>query len=118
MDRRLEAFRRGAARIGARNTGRRYSAELRALAIEYAQSRITSGEASRSVADELGVPAQTLAYWLSKVAGTNALIPVEIVRHESPVASSEGSVRVLLPEGIVIAGLTTDDAIRVVRGLR
>ena len=64
MDRRVEVFRREAARIGRGGTGRRYPASARAMAVEYARAQIAKGVTVAAIAAELGVPGQTLTYWI------------------------------------------------------
>src|SRR5512139_2968050 len=119
MDRRVEAFQREAARIKSRGTGRRYPASVRTLAVEYARAQIAKGASTAAIAAELGIPGQTLTYWLSKETFEATLLPVRVVaRSEREPATDDATVRVLTPEGLVIAGLTTEQAIRLVRGLR
>ena len=64
MDRRVEVFRREAARIGRGGTGRRYPASARAMAVKYARAQIAKGVTVAAIAAELGVPGQTLTYWM------------------------------------------------------
>ncbi len=119
MDRRVEVFRREAARIGRGGTGRRYPASARAMAVKYARAQIAKGVTVAAIAAELGVPGQTLTYWMSKTSSEPKLLPVRVVdRVERAADIEEATVRVLTPEGLVIAGLTTEQAVRLVRGLR
>lgn len=108
MDRRVEAFRREAARIKSRGTGRRYPVAVRTLAVEYARAQIAKGASTAAIAAELGIPGQTLTYWFSKETSEATLLPVRVVaRSEREPAAEDATVRVLTPEGLVIAGLTT-----------
>lgn len=122
MDRRVESFRRGASRVEGSGTGRRYPMSLRATAVEYARSEIARGGSVSAAAGALGVNGQTLTYWLSKSPTPSAqasLVPVHVV---DVVASRRqqrsDSIAMTLPNGIVVSGLTTDDILVLVRGLR
>lgn len=56
---------------------------------------------------------------MSKTSSEPKLLPVRVVdRVERAADIEEATVRVLTPEGLVIAGLTTEQAVRLVRGLR
>jgi len=63
MDGRLEEFRRRAMEAGPKRSGRKFSAELIAIAREYAQARRADGATWQCVADELGVSMLTARRW-------------------------------------------------------
>ena len=116
MDRRVQEVRRGAARLELKTTGRRYPAELRELAVASAREHVALGGAVSGAAAALGVPAQTLTYWMNKTSGCSALVRVEVEREEPRAASS--TIAVTLPCGTVVSGVTAAEAVFVVRGLR
>ena len=63
MDIRLEEFRRGAAEVGPRRTGRKFPSDLVSIAREYAQCRRAEGVTWQGIADELGVSMLTARRW-------------------------------------------------------
>lgn len=82
MDRRVQEFRRGAARLESKTTGRPYPSPLRELAVSSAREHVAAGGAVSSAAASLEVPPQTLTYWLSKASGCTALSRVEMARDD------------------------------------
>lgn len=63
MDTRLEEFRKRAAEVVPRRTGRKFPSDLIAVAREYAQSRRAEGLTWQGIADELGVSMLTARRW-------------------------------------------------------
>lgn len=116
MDRRVQEFRRGAARLESRTTGRRYPSALRELAVSIAREHVATGGTVSSAAATLGVPAQTLTYWLNKASGCMALVRVDVAREEDVRETS--TIAITLPCGTVVSGMTAAEAVFVVRGLR
>ena len=112
---------------------KRYSAELRQDLVSYAASRNATGESFKQVATELGLPAATLVHWCegpgqrkprSRPVGFRP-VSLQADAGLSPATSAQRSVTpttssqpvVVLPDGVRIEGLTTDEVVEFVRSL-
>jgi hypothetical protein len=120
IDDELRDFRRELARV---ERGQWYPEALRERVAAWAGGRRAGGATWREIAATIGVPAETLRRWTSTTARTAgpALVPIEVVsepeaEHEHQGADDRG-VRIITPGGHRIEGLTTADAIAIVRVL-
>jgi predicted transcriptional regulator len=120
IDDELRDLRRELARIE-RGRGLWYPDALRERAAAWARARREVGATWREISATVGLPAETLRRWTSAAArdARPALVPIEIVRE--PEAEDHGvadrDVRIMTPGGLRIEGLTTADAIAIVRVL-
>lgn len=123
----VERFRQAAARWSSGiGTGKRYPARLREFAVSYARREQGRGRAVSAVAKQLGVPAQTLSYWLGHAAKPKAssVVAVRVRPSSRPsdgadvVSKPPSSVVVMTPEGYRIAVGHVDEAAALVRALR
>ena len=120
VDDELRDFRRELARV---ERGQWYPDALRARAAAWARAQRDVGATWREISAAIGVPAETLRRWTSTTARdashAHALVPIEIVRDpeaENHRAGARG-VRIITAGGHRIEGLTTADAIAIVRVL-
>jgi transposase-like protein len=104
MDTRVKVFREEASRQGVGRAGRRYPAQMRAMAVALAQER--SEEPLGRVAADLGVSALSLQRWIEK--GEPARFrPIEV--EPEVVASARARDLVLItPSGYRVEGLETE----------
>jgi hypothetical protein len=112
MDARVKRFRDAVARSGVGAVGRRYPAELRALAVVVAQER--REEPLARVASDLGVSAVSLQRWLEQgePAGFRS---VEI---ESGPAEARGrGLALITPRGYRVEGLEAEVLVSLLRVL-
>ena len=120
IDDELRDFRRELARVE-RGRGHWYPDALRERAAAWARGRRDVGATWREISAAVGLPAETLRRWTSTTArdASPALVPIEIV--SEPEAENRGTedrgVRIITPSGHRIEGLTTADAIAIVRVL-
>ena len=118
IDDELRDFRRELARV---ERGQWYPAALRERAASWARAQREVGATWREIAATLDLPAETLRRWTSTTtpAVRPALVPIEIVNEAE--AENHGTddrgVRIITPGGHRIEGLTTADAIAIVRVL-
>lgn len=87
---------------GRRGQSRRYSQELRELAVRYGRERAASGAGVERVAGELGISGQTLRQWLRPAAG--GFRPVKLVEER---AARE--LVLVTPSGCRIEGLRLEE---------
>jgi hypothetical protein len=93
--------------------GRRYSPDLKARIIEFAQSRRGEGASWVEVAGEIGIGFETLRRWcIAAEPKSRAMVPVRVVDDEDEVTVSVASAG-----GYRIDGLTLPQAIAVLRAL-
>jgi transposase-like protein len=93
--------------------GRRYSPDLKARIIEFAQSRRGEGASWAEIAGEIGIGFETLAGWcMAAEPKTRAMVPVRVVPDRDEV-----TVSVVSAGGHRIEGLTLPEAIAVLRAL-
>lgn len=112
MDARVKRFREAAARSGVGGVGRRYPAELRAVAVAVAQER--SGEPLARVASDLGVSVVSLQRWLEQ--GEPAVFrPVEI--EPGPATVPAGGLALITPRGYRVEGLEAGVLVSLLRVL-
>lgn len=112
MDARVRRFREEVSRRSVGGVGRRYPAELRAVAITVARER--GSEPLSRVAADLGVSPLSLQRWLEQ--GEPACFrPVE-VKPEPVFASARGLV-LITPQGYRVEGLGTEELVCLLRGL-
>ena len=109
----LEKFRSGARRSnrGRSRLGRRYSSELRSVAVRHLLAEQGHGRGLDEIAGELGVNPLTLRRWSEASSGFRE---VEVVDCRDAAASCV----VVTPDGYRIEGLDAARAIEVVRALR
>jgi len=112
MDARVESFRNAVARSGAGGVGRRYPAELRALAVAVAQER--REEPLARVAADLGVSAVSLQRWLEQ-GEPAGFRPVEI--EPSPAAAPAVGLALITPRGYRVEGLEAGVLVSLLRVL-
>lgn len=112
MDARVKRFRDAVARSGVGGVGRRYPAELRALAVAVAQER--REEPLARVAADLGVSAVSLQRWLEQ-GEPAGFRPVEI--EPSPVATLARGLALITPRGYRVEGLEAGVLVSLLRVL-
>ena|ERR1700722_5151739 len=93
--------------------GKRYSPDLKARIIEFAQSRRGEGASWAEVAGEVGIGFETLRRWcMSAKPKRRAMVPVRVVADRE-----ESTVSVVSAGGHRIEGLTLAEAIAALRAL-
>lgn len=114
----LRHFRRELARV---ERGQWYPDALRERVAAWARARRAVGTTWREISTAVGLPAETVRRWTSSTsrAASPALVPIEVV--SDPEIENRGAgercVRIITPGGHRIEGLTTADAIAIVRVL-
>lgn len=98
---------------GRSRAGRRYSAELRHLAVSYLEKCLQRGETRGSAARKLGVSELTLKRWQTEGKRNGRLRQVEVIDRKS----SDDMVLVT-PEGYRVEGLSEPGVIRLLGQLR
>lgn len=112
MDARVKRFRAEAARHGVGRVGRRYPAEMKAIAVALAEER--GAEPLSRVASELGVSELSLQRWLEQ--GEPARFrPVE-VEMES-IGAPAGGLVLITPRGYRVEGLEAESLASLLRVL-
>ena len=105
--------------VSSRNRGGgkrcRYGAELRSLAVGYANSERQSGRSWALISSELGVNVNLLQKWCRE--GSSDFARVEVEEEASRSGSSSGSLRVRTPSGYDIEGLCVAEAVQLLLGL-
>jgi transposase-like protein len=109
-------FRKVAAQKRRQGTGARYSDGMRRFALAHAQVRLKEGAGVQTVAAELGLAGQTLAYWLRTKEGaapSARLVPVTLTRASveenardatrAPIVIFSGAVRIEVPDASTAA---------------
>ena len=125
----VSEFRRAAAEASrGRGTGKRYPAPLREFAVEHAKQELANGRAMAAVARSLGVPGQTLTYWLARSGPKSpSVVSVRIrpsereARSTAPLPSSlttRTGIVVMTADGYRIAVGSVGEAAALVRALR
>lgn len=112
-----------ALREAARSSRGRFSSELREQLIAATHQLYASGETMASVGELIGISQQTVSRYLDEVPTVEASLstveapsPVrEVVISDDVVAAPSKTVRT--PSGFVVEGLTTDEAVMLVRAL-
>lgn len=94
---------------GRRGQSRRYSQELRGLALRYRAERAESGAGVERVADELGISGQTLRNWLRPTVG--GFRQVEVVAERAA-----RDLVLVTPGGCRIEGLGLEDVAALLGG--
>jgi hypothetical protein len=93
--------------------GKRYSPDLKARIIEFAQSRRSEGASWAEVAGDIGIAFETLRRWcMAAEPKPRAMVPVRVVADRD-----EATVSVASAGGHRIDGLTLHAAIAVLRAL-
>jgi transposase-like protein len=118
--RRIEAEQRRGA------TGRRgYSLKLRQLVLEHVASSARSGDGTTRVARRLGLRPETIGRWQRWEEGktTSTFHAITVVEDASPqpVAVELGrtvGISLRTPCGVVVGGLSANDLVTILRGLR
>ena len=103
MDARVKRFQQQAAQQGAGGVGKRYSAELRRLAVEVAQGR--RQEPLSRIARELGISVPSLQRWIEQEEPAQ-FRPVQVRLAAEPERSTEPPRPILItPRGYRVEGL-------------
>lgn len=95
-------------RRGEVGPGKRVSAELRRIAVEYARRVLDRGDDLDAVASRLSVLPVTLERWLDQVPIEPTLREV-VIRDELDGGTVSGCVTLVTPEGFRIEGLQASD---------
>lgn len=117
-----EQFRQQVLARGGVGPRARYTPEQRQQAVEYVRERQQQGASVEEVARQLGMSSWTLSRWSSAERRVKreperaGLVPVE-VKAERAVARAGGLV-VHGPGGVRVEGLSVEDAVELLRGLR
>ena len=89
--------------------GRRsYGKPLRKRIVEATLAELDKGQPLTRVAAELGIRDQVLGGWVRKHRGPGAVRPVEVI-DDSPPKAPRGCLRMVLPGGAIVEGLSLDD---------
>lgn len=109
-------------RVARGEDGWQYAANVRVRALAYARQRRAEGGGIKRIAAELGVPWQTLAYWLKAPGSAStgaALVPVALRGDmaESPGARWPSTLVVHGPLGLRIEGLDIEGLAELLRRL-
>ena len=96
-------------RRGELGPGRRVSAELKRIAVEYARQASDRGEDLDAVAGRLGVLPATLERWLDQAPVEQTLREVVIRDEMAAGGAAMGCVTLVTPEGFRIEGLQASD---------
>ncbi len=111
----------GNARIARGDDGWKYAAEIRERVLAYARRRRAEGGGIKSIAAELGLPWQTLDYWLHgrKPEARSEKVPLLPVTLEAEVIKRTGEATLVVhgPRGLRIEGLDIEDLADLVRRL-
>ncbi len=113
FERRAVAFRKAVARRGSVGPRLRYTAELRAEAVAYAEERLASGAMLTAVTRELGLGGNTLRAWLAAERQSPRFRKVEIAAEETA-----ATLVVTGPCGLRIEGLDIATLSELIRRLR
>ena len=115
----VEDFRKQAEGAAGRGTAKRYGAELREFAIRHSREARKRGNTLGKVARELGVPVQTLSYWLKGAKAVEAsVVSVKVRGGGAPTPRAEGGIALRTPDGFQLAVGTVEEAAALVRALR
>lgn len=112
MDARVKRFRTEAARYGVGRVGRRYPAEMKAIAVALAEER--GAEPLSRVASELGVSEPSLQRWIEQ--GEPALFRPVAVELDSGRVPGCGLV-LITPQGYRVEGLEAESLAALLRVL-
>ncbi len=112
----LEAFGAAARRDnqGRDRSGWRYSKEARRLAVAYCRNERRSGISFSRIAESLGITTLTLGRWLEEPEQEATFHQIEVHEVSRPVAPTE-SLRVVLPSGLAVEGLSLGQVIELAR---
>lgn len=105
FEKRAGQFRRAVAQRGPVGPRRRYTPELRAMAIAYAKERVGTGGGFKAIARELGVGRFTLRGWVASAEQSAQFRTVELTDdapRDQLVVHGPGGVRI---EGLDLAGV-------------
>lgn len=111
MTMKLEEFQETVSTIKKDNRRVRYSGEMKAFAVEYAQERIAKGESICTCAQGLGIADATLKNWLGVVDGGFRQVKIKTERPESEMLT------VVTPSGYRVEGLSMESAEALLRSL-
>lgn len=114
----LEAFRAAARRDnhGRDRSGWRYSKEARRLAVLYCRNERCSGIPFSRISESLGITTLTLGRWLEEPEQEPVFHRIEVGELSRPTSPAEG-LRVVLPSGLAVEGLTLGQVIELARWL-
>ena len=108
MEHLAEQFVEERQRRGEVGPGKRVSAELKRIAVEYARRALDRGDDLDAVAGRLGVLPVTLERWLDEAPVEPTLREV-VIRDEVAGGAASGCVTLVTPEGFRIEGLGASD---------
>ena len=103
-------------RVADDREGLRYPRALRQVAVEYAERSGRAGRSQGEAAAALGVSRATLCRWLRETTAAPAGAPLHEIRvvEDSPAAG----LVLVLPSGVRVEGLTSDELVKVLGALR
>jgi hypothetical protein len=112
----LEAFRAAARRDNQdrERSGWRYSKEARRLAVAYCREERRSGISFSRISESLGITTLTLGRWLEEPEQEPTFHQMEVRELSRPTLAAE-SLRVVLPSGLAVEGLTLGQVIELAR---
>lgn len=114
MQKPLAELKRAINRAPRNERGRRtYGKPLRKRILEATLAELDKGRPLTQVAAELGIRNQVLSGWVRKQRGPGAVRTVEVVDEPTPVPN--GGLRMVLPGGAVVEGLSLGDVSRLLR---
>ncbi len=110
----LAELKREISRAPKNERGRRtYGKPLRKRIVEATLAELDKGRPLTRVAAELEIRDQVLGGWVRKHRGPGAVRSVEVVEDPTPTAS--GALRMVLPGGAVVEGLSLEDVSSLLR---
>jgi transposase len=118
----VEEFRQQVRARGGVGPRTRYTPEQRQQAVEYVRERKQQGVSVEEVARQLGMSSWTLSRWSSATRrgeqepARAALVPVEVKTARGETRA--GGLVVHGPGGVRVEGVSVEDAVRLLRGLR
>ena len=113
MKRSISALKREISRAPTGKLGRcRYSKKLREQIVQATRAALSDGENLRQIAKDLGLRDQLLGKWVRAPAKRNPVRSVEVV-DDKP--RDGGTLRLRLPGGAVVEGLSLEDVSDLIR---
>ncbi len=108
MQKHLAELKRAINRVPQNDRGRRtYGKPLRKRITEATLAGLDKGRPLSRVAAELGIRGSVLGGWVRKHRGPGAVRTVEVI--DEPQSAASGGLRMVLPGGAVIEGLSLSD---------
>jgi transposase-like protein len=115
----VATLRRAVEGLGPRNPSRRFPAELKQRITEWARGEVAEGRGRNAIAEQVGVPWETLAKWLGTRASEKAELKTVRVVGGAPIATIAGASCPVLrcPGGFVVEGLDIPALVEVLKRL-